>query len=604
MDPVWSDSPSTGPSTEAAIADETHAAAGDPPSGQNDVTRVGDATRSPGSTPVPRGGTDRQGPISSPPSASDPTMIQRASSDVGLEGAVLSGRYQLRRHLAQGGMAEVWEGYDTRLDRPVAVKMLHPNLAEDPGFLIRFQREAIAAAQLSHPNIVAVYDAGAESSSGPDQPGAPQAYIVMELIRGQPLRALMSRGMRIDKAVDVAIQVAHGLSHAHKQGLVHRDIKPANILVQADGRVKVADFGIAKALGRMDSKVGADPSGLDLRAANGPLVHGEDLTQMGAILGTAKYVSPEQVTGQPVDARSDLYSLGVVLYEMVSGRAPYVGKSDLATATMHASGGALRARQIRPGVPKALDDVIMRTMAVLPQDRYANADALADALGAIDLQPDDAVRGVARTGADLTPPGGVGLPGRDPTRVQSGEARRRGGPSKRPPLLLRLALTVLVGAGVGAMAGWIFSSPGSTATVPIVDVGSFDPYGTGPAGENDAQLSKIHDGDPSSTWSSESYNSGLRKAGVGIVVELRDIVALRSLRVTTGNRGWTAAVFVSPVPQAELAGWGAPVSEINAVGANATFDLRRKQGRFVLLWITDLGPNRQARIAEISVRGV
>ena len=320
---------------------------------------------------------------------------------VGGAGDLLGGRYELRRHIAHGGMAEVWEGYDTRLDRPVAVKMLRPNLAEDPGFLIRFQREAIAAARLSHPNIVAVYDAGAEAMSTPEGGTAQRAYIVMELVRGQSLRALMGRGVRLDQAVDITVQVAHGLAHAHRQGLVHRDIKPANILVQADGRVKVADFGIAKALGRIEPLVEHGPRSNRKQPEDFGFSQGEDLTQMGAILGTAKYVSPEQVTGQPVDARSDIYSLGVVLYEMVCGRPPYVGKSDLATATLHAGGGAPRVRQVRPGVPRALDLVIMRTMAVRPEDRYPNADALVSALSGVDLGADDATALVTRTGADV-----------------------------------------------------------------------------------------------------------------------------------------------------------------------------------------------------------
>ena len=520
---------------------------------------------------------------------------------VGGAGDLLGGRYELRRHIAHGGMAEVWEGYDTRLDRPVAVKMLRPNLAEDPGFLIRFQREAIAAARLSHPNIVAVYDAGAEAMSTPEGGTAQRAYIVMELVRGQSLRALMGRGVRLDQAVDITVQVAHGLAHAHRQGLVHRDIKPANILVQADGRVKVADFGIAKALGRIEPVVEHGPRSNRQEPEDFGFSQGEDLTQMGAILGTAKYVSPEQVTGRPVDARSDIYSLGVVLYEMVCGRPPYVGKSDLATATLHAGGGAPRVRQVRPGVPRALDQVIMRTMAVRPEDRYPNADALVSALSGVDLGADDATALVTRTGADVTPAAGTRRPTRsDDTRI---EHRNGAGVGRSRRILPALLLTILVGTGIGGAAGWIFDKPKVALIMRVNGVKAFDPYGSGPPGENNGQLGNLTDGDPATSWSTESYNSGLNKPGVGVVIELTDIAPLRSLRVTTANRGWTAAVFVSPAPHADLAGWGAPVSEISGVGANASFDLKSKTGRFVLLWITDLGPNREARIAEVSVRG-
>ena len=495
-------------------------------------------------------------------------------------------------------MSEVWEAHDTRLNRPVAVKILRQSLAEDPGFLTRFEREAIAAARLSHPNIVAVYDAGAE----PSMAGPPRAYIVMELVRGDPLRAMLRKGISLHRAIDIAIQEARGLDHAPRAGLVHRDIKPANILVQPDGLVKVADFGIAKALGGTDHRR-AMPEGSGGDKHDGS-VEGDDLTQVGAILGTAKYVSPEQVTGRPVDARSDLYSLGVVLYEMVCGRPPYVGKTDLATATLHSDGGALRPRQIRPGIPRGVDDVVMRAMAVRPEDRYPSAAALIEALRRLDVDADDAAPAVVRSGPDHTPARGTPRSG-DRTQIDGPRTTRRPANSGRPRsrhILPALVLTVLIGVGAGSAAGWFVAKPTVGHDVNIVGVQSFDPFGTGPRGENDNALANLHDGDPNTSWATETYKQGLTKQGVGVVLELAQTVAIHRLWITTGNRGWSVQVFVAPGPHATLAQWGAPVAELNHLRDTAKLDLRDRTGRFILIWITDLGSNSQARIAEIRVR--
>ncbi|HMG26637.1 MAG TPA: protein kinase, partial [Acidimicrobiia bacterium] len=199
-------------------------------------------------------------------------------------GRILGGRYRLDRELARGGMATVWIAEDPLLSRRVAVKLLLPQLAVDEALRVRFRNEAIAAAKLTHPGIVATYDTGDDDGT---------AYIVMELVEGKTLRRLIDELGRLPvrDAVDISSQVADALEHAHRQGLVHRDIKPANVLVQPDGRVKVTDFGIAKAAG------------------------GEDLTRTGTVVGTARYLAPEQVNGNPVDGRADVYALGLILYE-------------------------------------------------------------------------------------------------------------------------------------------------------------------------------------------------------------------------------------------------------------------------------------------------
>ncbi|MCL2393527.1 MAG: serine/threonine protein kinase, partial [Acidimicrobiaceae bacterium] len=277
---------------------------------------------------------------------------------------VLGGRYRLIRPIAKGGMAEVWEGYDDVLSRPVAVKILLPHLASDRNLVERFRREAISAARLSHPGVVATYDTGSDNGT---------AWIVMELVRGHTLRQLLTERGPMDPpmAVDVAGQIADALAHAHRAGLVHRDIKPANVLlVEEDSgppRAKVTDFGIAKAT-----------EGIGL-----------DLTRTGMVLGTPKYLSPEQVEGQEPDARADLYSLGVVLFEMLTCRVPFEGPTDMATAVAHVRLQAPRVSSIRPDIPPELDQLVADLLAKDPAARIPSAVALRQALARIPLRPGD-----------------------------------------------------------------------------------------------------------------------------------------------------------------------------------------------------------------------
>jgi serine/threonine protein kinase len=296
---------------------------------------------------------------------------------------VLAGRYRLRRPIARGGMAEVWEATDDILGRPVAVKVLLPQLAVDQSFLERFRREAIAAARLAHPNVVATFDTGVDDGV---------AYIVMELVHGRTLHQVLAAqgALNPHRAVRIAVQVAAALDYAHQHGVVHRDVKPANILINEDERVKVADFGIAKAAAAPGSE--------------GKPWASQDLTQSGAVVGTAKYLSPEQVNGEAVDGRADIYALGIVLYEMLCGRPPFDGESDVAVALQHTSATPLGPRQIRAGIPRSLELVVLKCLAKSPNDRYASAADLQSALLSIDFGPDDAVPLVVR---EHTPPRGV-----------------------------------------------------------------------------------------------------------------------------------------------------------------------------------------------------
>ena len=246
-------------------------------------------------------------------------------------------------------MATVWIAEDPLLSRRVAVKLLLPQLAVDEALRLRFRNEAIAAAKLTHPGIVATYDTGDDDGT---------AYIVMELVEGTTLRRLIDERGRlpVPEAAGIASQVADALEHAHRQGLVHRDIKPANVLVQPDGRVKVTDFGIAKAAG------------------------GDDLTRTGTVVGTARYLAPEQVNGNKVDGRADVYALGLILYEMLAGSAPFAGDSDMATAVARLTNAPEPIRMARPEVSRHLEDVVARGLARDPEYRYQSAQAFKDAL--------------------------------------------------------------------------------------------------------------------------------------------------------------------------------------------------------------------------------
>jgi serine/threonine protein kinase len=286
------------------------------------------------------------------------------------EEPLLAGRYRLIGILGRGGMAEVYDGFDERLARPVAIKLLRPEVSGDPAREARFAQEARSAARLSHPNVVAVYDSGTDGG---------RAFLIMERLPGTTLSDRIREG-HIDQAwlATVADQVLAALSAAHAQGMVHRDIKPANILLTEDGTAKVGDFGIAKTY-RDDPT--PDPAG--------------DLTATGLILGTVAYLSPEQIDGQPASPRSDLYALGVVLYEALTGQKPFQGPNAVAQAHAAVTGGAAPIGQLRADVNPTLAAVVDRAMARRAEDRFQTAAEMRAALAATGL--------VASTGTRLDP---------------------------------------------------------------------------------------------------------------------------------------------------------------------------------------------------------
>ena len=262
------------------------------------------------------------------------------------ERAVLAGRYRIEEELGRGGMAKVFKGMDTVLGRPVAIKVLAPQFAEDANFVTRFRREAQAAARLNHPNLVGVYDTGSDDGV---------YFIVMEYVEAKTLADYLAGGGRIlpDRAIEIAASVCDALSMAHAHGIIHRDIKPANIMVTGRGEVKVTDFGIARMLSGSDT-----------------------LAQTAAVLGTASYLSPEQAQGRPVDQRSDLYSLGCVMYEMVTGRPPFTGDSAVVVASKHVLEQPIPPSKLNRDVSPGLEAVIMKALAKNPDNRYQDAEDL------------------------------------------------------------------------------------------------------------------------------------------------------------------------------------------------------------------------------------
>ena len=339
---------------------------------------------------------------------------------------LVGGRYELGELIGYGGMAEVHRGRDTRLGRDVAIKVLRSDLARDPSFLNRFRREAQSAAGLNHPSIVAVYDTGQDTLAD----GTAQPYIVMEFVEGRTLRDIIKAEGRLParRAMEIAADVAGALDFSHKNGLIHRDVKPANVMITGSGAVKVMDFGIARAV-----------------ADNGATV-----TQTANVIGTAQYLSPEQARGETVDPRSDVYSLGCLLYELVTGVPPFQGDSPVAVAYQHVRENATAPTTRVPDLPRALDSIIMKALAKNQLNRYQTAGEMrTDLQRALANQPVTAE--AVMTDAERTqfiartPPPPVAVPRRGDVPPPEQEDERRTGLIW---VAIIVALLLVIGIGV------------------------------------------------------------------------------------------------------------------------------------------------------------
>ena len=474
-----------------------------------------------------------------------------------LLGVRLGGRYELQELIASGGMADVWQAHDLVLGRPVAVKILKQELAQDQDLLERFRLEAVAAARLSHPAIVRIFDTG-------DTDGF--TYIVMELFEAPTLaRVLQESGpLPPEEASHIVAGALLGLAHAHAGGVVHRDVKPSNILVGEGGFVKVTDFGIAKAA---------------FAAA--------DLTTTGNLLGTAKYLAPEQVAAGDIDARADLYAAGVVLYELLTGRTPFESDNHLATASMRLTQDPVPPGALRPGIPRNLEQVVLRALARDPDQRYQSAEEMHDAL--------------TRSGRVRT---------RAPRPARP--ARTAGPPPMfRSWLLVPIVLVIVAALAVGAVAIFdqLRNGPpdqvdrGGLRPVPIAEAFDHDPEGDG--SESSSTVGLAIDGDPQTGWQTEGYESpdlgGLEKSGVGIAFDLGTPHRVQEIRLETGIAGWRFEVrgsddgqtFSDPIPS--------PDGETTfRATPQTTVTLEPQSYRYYLIWVTLLAESPDRYRAEVA----
>jgi serine/threonine-protein kinase len=343
------------------------------------------------------------------------------------KGMMVDERYRLDHKIGSGGMADVWLAEDTELDRQVAIKILHDRFAQDGEFVQRFQREAQSAAGLQHPNVVGVFDRGEFRDT---------YFIAMEYVDGPSLKDLVKGGMGTKDAIDFTRQILNAARFAHRKGIIHRDLKPQNVLIDDEGRARVADFGIAR---------GGENS---------------DITATGSVMGTAQYLSPEQAQGKPTTPSSDIYSIGVILYEALTGRVPFEGDSAVAVALKQVSETPRRPSAINPNIPPALDAVVMRALAKDPDARFKDADAFLKALDAAEKAPDTARPGDTAAYAAVSPEGETDLPVVEEEEYEEYDADRR----RR----WRWIVIALLACGVAALVAYALTRPQQVAIPDVI----------------------------------------------------------------------------------------------------------------------------------------
>jgi predicted Ser/Thr protein kinase len=474
-------------------------------------------------------------------------------------GDVLSDRYELEELVGTGGMSSVFRAHDRLLDRKVALKILHEQYTADADYVERFRREARSVAALSHPNIVTVIDRG-------DHEG--RQFIVFEYVEGENLKRLIERRgpAPVAMALELGIQIARGLSFAHQQGLVHRDVKPQNVLLNGNNEAKVTDFGIARSL--------------DVQRG---------MTQTGTVLGTSDYIAPEQAQGQRVDEHTDVYSLGVVLFELLTSRVPFPGENFVAVAMRHINEPPPSIREQRPDVPERVDAAVRKAMAKDPRDRFPTMTDLCKELEACLAE-------VQGAGTQVIPP--LSRP--------RGRARSRRGFSPWPLLALLAALLAIGGVvayfalrddGGGGGGGGGGRPPAGTA-IRLSALRADDPFGTGTKGEHDELVPNATDGKGGTYWKTEHYNDApsLGKAGVGLVLDAHKQVALHQIAIATQTPGFRAVIKGSNSPSS----FATNVSSPQTVADGTSFTLTGGPYQYYEIWITRLGPGyADARINEV-----
>jgi serine/threonine-protein kinase len=490
-------------------------------------------------------------------------------------GTLLSERFRLEEKIGSGGMSTVYRAFDETLERWVAIKLMHREISSDSDQLERFRREARAVASLSHPHLVTVIDFGEDD----DHP-----YIVFEYVEGENLKDRIRRIGRlpVPEAVAYAIEIGRALECAHLNKLVHRDVKPQNVLIDREGRAKVTDFGIARSL------------------------EAEGLTATGRVLGTTDYVAPEQALGEPTTAQSDVYSLGICLFEMLTGDVPFKADTQVGVAMKHVKDPLPDIRMRRPEISAALASVVENACAKETANRYGSAAELVHELEqtlVIEASRAGGATGEATTVLRSLP---------DDTAEFGALSRLRH--PRRTVLVTILALLLVAGGIVfavtraerGSTGGAdVQGVPGLTAVkLDTSGSGDFDPEGDDT--EHPEEVRLAIDGNVATRWETETYTVGdLQKPGVGLVVNPRAPVAARALDIVTPIPGWSAKVYASDERPDDLAGWGLPIGSTTEIDEEEriSLDAAGQDFDYYLLWITALPEGeQQAAVAELTLR--
>jgi len=491
-------------------------------------------------------------------------------------GTLLNGRFRLEERIGSGGMATVYRAFDETLERWVAIKLLHSEISRDADAIERFRREARAVARLSHPHLVTVIDFGEDQS---------HPYIVFEYVEGETLKERIRRLGRLEvpEAVAYAIEIGRALQAAHAERLVHRDVKPQNVLIDQEGRAKVTDFGIARSL------------------------ESEGLTATGRVLGTTDYVSPEQALGEGVSGQSDIYSLGVVLYEMLTGDVPFKGETQVSVAMKHVREPLPDVQHRRPDVSAALASVVERATAKETANRYATvAEMLDDLEHALAIE---AARAGHITGEATT------VLRQLPSDTVEGVPRRL-----RNPRSVLIA-TLLAAAVAAVVIVALVSRTGKGTTGNVTPKGSgaltavkldrsaatdYDPEGLPDKKEHPEQTQFVLDDARSTEWTTETYRGGQgkvgNKKGVGLRISTGTPVAARRIDLVSGKPGWQAEIYAANDVPATIDGWKRVSGTVTVKDrTEVQLDTARQRFSNYLIWITKLPPDGRAGISELTL---